>query len=230
MKNWIQFGLSAETLIKTSSSEFIIDEIVIEWLKHFIQHTNSGPLQEWKILLMNNHDSHENSQFVLLTNQNHIRLFLFISHLTHCMQSLNVDIFNSYKKHHDNVIKKTLTKFDLFYTLKRFCNDLDDIRENTFKRIIIRFAFKKFDMWSINLTQCIAQLKKFAVSNIKTKRNESVRMLHEELRNEKNEPEFLLFQDEEFSLSLSTRIESQTCKDVKNDLLEWLSRIRDKTQ
>jgi hypothetical protein len=41
MKNWSQSGLSAKTLIKTSSSEFINDEIVIEWLKHFIQHTKS---------------------------------------------------------------------------------------------------------------------------------------------------------------------------------------------
>jgi hypothetical protein len=95
---------------------------------------------------MNNYDNHENSQFVLFANQNHIRLFSFISHLTHCMQSLDVNIFQSCKQHHDNAIKKTLTKFDLFYTLKRFCNDLDDIRENTFKKIIIRFAFDKIDM------------------------------------------------------------------------------------
>jgi hypothetical protein len=168
---------------------------------------------------MNNHDSHENLQFILLANQNHIRFFSFISHLTHCMQSLNVDIFQFYKQHHDNDIKKTLAKFDLFYTLKRFCNDLDDIRENTFKKIIIRFAFDKIDMWSINSTNCITQLKKFVVSNIKT--NESVRILHEELINEESN---------EFSLFLSSRIESQTCKNVENELLEWLSRIRDKTQ
>ncbi len=46
-------------------------------------------------------------------------------------------------------------------------------------------------------------------------------MLHGELINEEsNKP----------SLSLSSRIESQTCEDVENGLLEWLSRIRDKTQ
>jgi hypothetical protein len=78
-------------------------------------------------------------------------------------------------------------------------------------------------MWSVNSQNCKEQLKKFAASNIKA--NESVRMLHEELINENKES--LLSQSES---SLSTRIKSQTCKDVENGLLEWLSRIRDKTR
>jgi hypothetical protein len=82
---------------------------------------------------MNNHDSHEISEFVLLANKHHIRFFLFVFYFTHCMQILYVNIFHFYKKHHDNTIRKTLSKFYLFYTLKQFCNDLDDIRENTFK-------------------------------------------------------------------------------------------------
>jgi hypothetical protein len=146
MENWIQPELRAETLIKTSASEFITDEIAIEWLKHFIQYTNSGSLQEWKLLLMINHGSHENPQFVLLANQNHIRPFSFIPHLTHCKQPLDVDILQPYKQHHDNAIKKTLAEFYLFYTLKRFCNDLGDIRENTFKETTIRSAFDKAGM------------------------------------------------------------------------------------
>jgi hypothetical protein len=94
---------------------------------------------------MNNRDNHENSKFVLLANKHHIRSFSFVSHLTHCMQSLDVDIFQSYKKHSVNAIRKALSKFHLTYTLKRFCNDLDDIREHTFKEFIIRFAFEKIE-------------------------------------------------------------------------------------
>ncbi len=142
----------AETLIKTFENEFISDEIVIEWLKHFILHTNSSTnsLQKWKFLLMNQHDNHCIFEFVHFANDHHIRSFSFISHFTHCIQSLNVEIFHLYKKHHDNVIKQALTKFYLQYSLRRFSDDLNQIREHTFKRIIIRFAFKKFGMWSIN--------------------------------------------------------------------------------
>ncbi len=124
MQNWIQIEWFAETLIKTFENEFISDEIIIDWLKHFIDHTNSNSLSEWKLLLMNQHDSHCTSQFVRLANDHHIRSFFFISHFIHCMQSLNVENFHLYKKHHDNIIKQALTKFHLQYTLKRFCDDL----------------------------------------------------------------------------------------------------------
>jgi hypothetical protein len=53
------------------------------------------------------------------------------------MQSLNVDIFHFYKKHYDNVIKEALTKVYLQYSVKRFCDNLNQIREHTFKEIII---------------------------------------------------------------------------------------------
>ncbi len=94
---------------------------------------------------MHNRDSHENLKFVLLANKHHIRSFSFVFYLTYCMHSLNVNIFQSYKKHVVNVIRKALSKFHLIYTLKRFCNDLDDIREHTFKEFIIRFAFEKIE-------------------------------------------------------------------------------------
>ena len=48
-------------------------------------------------MLMNNHDSHLTSEFVKLANDNHIRSYSLISHLTHCLQSLDVGIFQSYK-------------------------------------------------------------------------------------------------------------------------------------
>jgi hypothetical protein len=215
MQNWIQFELFAETLIKTFENEFINDQIIIELLKHFILHTNSSSnsLQKWKLLLMNQHDNHCISEFIRLANDHRIRLFFFILHLTYCMQSLNVNIFHSYKKHHDNVIKQTLTKFHIQYSLKRFCNDLSQIREHTFKEIIIRFAFEKFDMWSVNTQKCIDQLKKFAASNMK--KFEFVRMLHDQLMNEDDS-------SNDFSLSLSNRprIKPQNCQDVNENLRE----------
>jgi hypothetical protein len=155
MQNWIQFELFVETLIKTFENEFISDEIIVDWLKHFIDHTNSNSLSKWKLLLMNQHDSHCTFKFARLANDHHICFFSFIFHFTHYMQSLNVEIFHSYKKHYDNVIKQAVTKFHLQYSLKRFCDDLSQIREYTFKEIIIRFAFEKSDMWSVNTQRCI---------------------------------------------------------------------------
>ncbi len=80
-------------------------------------------------------------------------------------------------------------------------------------------------MWSVNTQKCIDQLKKFAASNMK--KFEFVRMLHDQLMNDD-------FSSNDFSLSLSkhSRIKSQSCQDVNENLREWISRIRkiDRTQ
>ncbi len=97
--------------------------------------------------------------------------------------------------------------------------------EHTFKEIIIRFAFEKFDMWSVNSQKCINQLKKFAASNMK--KSELVRMLYDQLMNDDSSSnDFFL------SLSKRSRIESQNRQDVNKNLREWISRIRniDNTQ
>ncbi len=112
-------------------------------------------------MLMNNHDSHRISEFIKLANENHIRSFSFISHLTHCMQSLNVGIFQSYKKWHDTIIKEVIAESFVEYSLTRFLRDLNKIRNNTFKSIIIRHVFENCDMWSVNADVCIKLLKKF---------------------------------------------------------------------
>ena len=46
MQNWFQEGLPTGTLIEVSESGFITDEIAIEFLKHFIANTNSGPRKQ----------------------------------------------------------------------------------------------------------------------------------------------------------------------------------------
>jgi hypothetical protein len=160
---------------------------------------------------MNQHDNHCISEFVRLANDHHIRSFSFILYFTHCMQSFNVNIFHLYKKHHDNVIKQALTKFDLKYSLKRFCNNLNQICEHIFKEIIIRFAFEKSGMWLVNTQKCIDQLKKFVASN--RKKFEFVRMLQNQLMNND-------LNDFSLSLSKRSRIELQSCQDVNENLRE----------
>ncbi len=59
------------------------------------------------------------------------------------------------------IIKKTIAKSFVEYLLTQFLSDLTKIRNNIFKSIIIRHAFEKFDMWSVNANACIKLLKKF---------------------------------------------------------------------
>ena len=66
---------------------------------------------------MNNHESHEIAEFLKLTNNNYILLYLLIPHLTHYMQSLDVDVFQSYKYWHDRVIQNALANLNFEYNI-----------------------------------------------------------------------------------------------------------------
>ena len=231
MKFWYQDEFSKETLCIFSENEFTSDLIALQFLQHYVENSNSDSLKSWKLMLMNNHDSHMTSEFIKLTNDNHIRSFSLISHLTHCMQLLNVEIFQSYKHWHDVAIQKAFEEFNIEYSFFRFCHDFIKIRNNIFKSKIIRNAFRKSEMWSIDVSLCIDQLKKFKAFN----NNESIRMRRDEQMIEQRDEQMrnataTRDQAHESTLSLSSRIRSLTIDDVQNELLEWLSKIQNITQ
>ena len=81
------------TRIVPSDSGFTSDKIAIEYLKHLIQNSDAGLNADWKLLLIYNHGSYVTPEFVLLANENHIRPYPLIQHLTDCMQQLDVGVF-----------------------------------------------------------------------------------------------------------------------------------------
>ncbi len=153
--------LFENTYVMFFESEFISNKIALKFLKHYIKNSDVDSDAEWKLMLMNNHKSHIIFEFIILTNENYIRLFSLIFYFTHCMQSLNVEIFQFYKHWHDQIIQNAIVTSFVKYSMRQFLNDLTNIRNNTFKASTIRHVFEKFEMWSISEKQCIKQLKHF---------------------------------------------------------------------
>jgi hypothetical protein len=145
MISWILENLSSDTRIASSNSDFTFDKKAIKYLKHYIQHSYAESDFEWRLLHMNYHESRFTSEFITLVNDNHIRSLTLISHFIHFMQSLNIDVFQAYKRWHSKVIMKIVSQSFIKY-LTHFLNDLIKIRNNTFKKNSIRHAFEKTDM------------------------------------------------------------------------------------
>ena len=108
MSDWLFSEIDFDMTVVTSEKDFTNDDIAIEFLKYFIKHTDAKSNSEWKLLLMNNHESHETDEFLQLTNDNYISSYFLISHFTHYMQSLNVDVFQSYKHWHEVAMQDAL--------------------------------------------------------------------------------------------------------------------------
>ena len=164
MIDWFPEGLPAGTHIAPTENGFTTDAIALEFLQHYIDNLDCGSEADWKLMLIDNHESHCTSEFINLANKNHIRPYLLIPHFTHCMQPLNVGIFQPYKHWHDVVIQDALFEFNTKYMVPRFLDDLSKIQNNTFKKGTIRHAFKKSGMWPPNVTKCIEQFKVFKLN------------------------------------------------------------------
>jgi hypothetical protein len=147
MQDWFSPGMDPDMHIETSEKGFTTDEIAVKWLHHFIKHSDAGPNAEWKLLLMDNHRSHETGEFIQLANLNHILPFPLIAHTSHYMQPLDVGIFQPYKHWQDTKLNEAIALLDVEYHLKSFLRDLTWIREQTFKRETIKNAFRKSGMY-----------------------------------------------------------------------------------
>jgi len=115
MSDWLSPEIDLDMTVVTSEKGFTKDDIAIQFLKHFIKYTNMGPHSEWKLLLMDNHGSHETGEFLKLANDNHILPYPLIPHLTHCMQPLDVGVFQPYKHWHEVAMRDALTSLSFEY-------------------------------------------------------------------------------------------------------------------
>ena len=104
MLDWFPEGLPTGTRIIPSENGFTSNEIAIAWLQHYIEYSDSGPEADWKLLLMDNHGSHLTPEFITLANENHIRPYPLISHFTHCMQPLDVGVFQAFKYNFKSIL------------------------------------------------------------------------------------------------------------------------------
>ena len=92
---------------------------------------------------MDSHLTHEDDEFGLLAEANHIRIFYYPSHLTHILQPLDVAVFWPWKHWHNQAIMNTLRSHDFDYTISSFFRDLREIRQNTFKSSTVKSGFRQ---------------------------------------------------------------------------------------
>jgi hypothetical protein len=80
-----------------SNTGYTNNRIGVDFLKHFIKHTQASSTSRYKMLLFDGAESHETDEFKQLANKHNIILFRYPSYLTHLIQPLDVGCFQSYK-------------------------------------------------------------------------------------------------------------------------------------
>ena len=115
-----------------------------------------------KVLLMDQHGSHMDDDFIIKATENNIHPFPFPGHLTHVLQPLDVGVFQPYKHWHKKAVQHAMHNLNIDYNVASFLRDLGEICEDTFKKGTILGAFRKAGIWPISCDTAIEKMKIYA--------------------------------------------------------------------
>ena len=143
LHKWCQENdLHDDILIGTSDSGYSNDDLAMDWLNHFIEHTSSKRQGAWLLLIIDGFGSHMTIPFFELATANNIVLFRLPAHSTHLTQPLDVGVFQPFKHYHTEAIDRAVRLGDCQFGKLEFLAAFQGFRNETFKPSTIRHAFK----------------------------------------------------------------------------------------
>jgi hypothetical protein len=161
MEDWFrQTSLDDDTLVGVSETAYTNDELALEWIKHFHRFSALKQRGEWRMLLLDGHDSHHTFEFLDFCRQKKILVFFLRPHTTHILQPLDVSVFQPYKHWHGVQIALASSLGLSNATKTLFLDRLAEIRRQTFKSNTIRAGWKHTGLFPYNPSIVLGQLRR----------------------------------------------------------------------
>ncbi|RPA95749.1 hypothetical protein L873DRAFT_1929979 [Choiromyces venosus 120613-1] len=161
MESWIHENLTGAEVITVSPTGYTNENIALAWLDYFIKHIEAGPDKQWHMLLVDEHITYRQDDFIIKCHENHIVPFEFPSHLTHVLQPLDVGVFRPWKHYHKQAIHHALRSLDIEYMISSFFQDLDTICKQTSQSHTIKNSFKNSSMFPVSYKNAIKKMQHY---------------------------------------------------------------------
>ncbi|KAF2185006.1 DDE-domain-containing protein [Zopfia rhizophila CBS 207.26] len=100
--SWIDASIDPGTVIQVSPAGWTDREIALRWIRHFDQYTRSRTAGNYRLLILDGHNSHISIEFVQFCEEAKI-LPLCLPHSTHALQPLDLGIFSPLAKAYKEV-------------------------------------------------------------------------------------------------------------------------------
>jgi len=121
--------ISLQWTIAVNENKWIINKIDLIWLKTvFNEHTKVCTVEQYWLLILNDHKSHMISEFNWFCLNNTIIILCMSLHLSHLLQSLNVSCFSLLKHTYEHKVKicmqlehNYIDKLDFLKAFKSVC-------------------------------------------------------------------------------------------------------------
>lgn len=105
---WYQTGLPPTWKIAVSENGWTNDELGLQWIQHFHQHTQHTRKGRWRLLIFDGHGSHQTAQFREFCLEQEILTLCMPPHSSHILQPLDVSCFGPLKKAYGHQIENKL--------------------------------------------------------------------------------------------------------------------------
>ncbi|KAF3349016.1 Glycerate kinase [Verticillium dahliae VDG2] len=109
LSTWYQDdAISRDWRVATSPNGWTTNEIGLEWIRHFHQHTKSRTSGGYRLLILDGHESHHSVDFELYCKENNIITLCMPPHSSHILQPLDVGCFGPLKKAYGRQIEERM--------------------------------------------------------------------------------------------------------------------------
>jgi hypothetical protein len=102
---WYEEDIPRDWAIAVSDNGWTNNELGVEWLKHFIKHTNGKVVGARRLLILDGHESHHSLEFQELCKENNIFTLCMPPHSSHLLQPLDVGCFSPLKRAYSREIE-----------------------------------------------------------------------------------------------------------------------------
>ena len=160
LNKWVQKNnLNNNLLLATIEFEYLNDEKIFDWLKHFNFHSQKTQIKAHKLLIMNNYEFHLIYEFLQYIDFHNIMIFTLFLHSTHITQSLNVRIFQLMKHYHSKMMNETIQLESISFNKQNFLAFFISLRVKIFIELNIWSTFKQIELVSYSLKMMLKKMR-----------------------------------------------------------------------
>ena len=139
---WYEEDIPRDWAIAVSDNGWTTNELGVDWLKHFIKHTEGKVVGARRLLVLDGHESHHSLEFQELCRENNIYTLCMPPHSSHLLQPLDVGCFSPLKRAYSREIEALIRHHINHITKLEFLPAFKAAFERTFTSANICSAFR----------------------------------------------------------------------------------------
>ncbi len=160
LNKWVQKNnLNNNLLLATIEFEYLNDEKIFDWLKHFDFHSQKTQIEAHKLLIINNYEFHLIYEFLQYVDFHNIIIFTLFLHSTHVTQLLNVRIFQLMKHYYSKMIDETIQLESISFNKQNFLAFFISLWVKIFIKLNIWSTFKQIKLVSYSLKMMLKKMR-----------------------------------------------------------------------